>query len=86
MEIELGCTYKDTVTGFIGVATAHVKYLTGCDRTVLTAKYKSDHKDTVTLNFDDLTLEKQKAKKVVVAIESKKPGGPADGRLDRKAY
>jgi hypothetical protein len=31
----LGNTYKDKITGFQGVAVAHVTYLTGCDQLCL---------------------------------------------------
>lgn len=31
----LGNTYRDKVTGFIGVATGHVVYLTGCSQLLL---------------------------------------------------
>lgn len=33
--ITLGATYKDRITGFSGVATGHVVYLTGCNQTLL---------------------------------------------------
>lgn len=31
----LGATYKDRITGFTGVATGHVVYITGCNQTLL---------------------------------------------------
>ena len=34
-EITLGCTYRDVVTGFQGVATGFVRYLSGCNQTLL---------------------------------------------------
>lgn len=36
--IELGATYKDKVTGFTGVATGYVKYLTGCNQALICPK------------------------------------------------
>jgi hypothetical protein len=36
--ITLGHTYKDTITGFTGVATGYVKYITGCNQALLTPK------------------------------------------------
>ena len=40
--IELGKTYKDTITGFTGVATGYVTYITGCNQVLLTPKIKED--------------------------------------------
>lgn len=34
-QIELGGRYRDTVTGFEGVATGRVEYLTGCEQVYL---------------------------------------------------
>ncbi|MGF7131923.1 hypothetical protein P3T40_003406 [Paraburkholderia sp. EB58] len=31
----LGFTFRDSVTGFEGVATGHVEYITGCDQLLL---------------------------------------------------
>lgn len=35
MEIILGAKYCDEITGFEGIATGHVKYLTGCNQVLL---------------------------------------------------
>lgn len=32
MNIQLGKTYKDVITGFSGIAMSKVEYLTGCDQ------------------------------------------------------
>ena len=32
----LGCTVKDSITGFIGVVTGAASYLTGCDQVSVT--------------------------------------------------
>lgn len=34
-EIVLGMTFKDRITGFRGVATGFVRYLTGCNQALL---------------------------------------------------
>ena len=34
-KIELGAKYTDKVTGFIGVCTGYVTYLTGCNQALL---------------------------------------------------
>jgi hypothetical protein len=40
----LGCTFKDSVTGFTGVATGIVHYVTGCDQLLLVPPVDSDGK------------------------------------------
>ncbi|MDR3389884.1 MAG: hypothetical protein P4L92_22840 [Rudaea sp.] len=40
--IQLGRVYKDKVTGFEGVATGYVQYLTGCNQALLAPKVGSD--------------------------------------------
>ena len=42
MNIKLGHTYADRVTGFIGVATGYVQYLTGCNQALLAPKCGED--------------------------------------------
>lgn len=36
----LGKTFRDKITGFSGVATGHVRYITGCDQLLLAPKAK----------------------------------------------
>ncbi|NLB78932.1 MAG: hypothetical protein GX796_08850 [Clostridiaceae bacterium] len=38
--IKLGATYKDVITGFQGVATGHVRYLTGCNQALIQPEAK----------------------------------------------
>ena len=40
MELELGTTAKDIVTGFKGVLTGKASYLTGCDQYLVQPKLK----------------------------------------------
>lgn len=54
--IELGKRYKDTVTGFEGVATARYEYLNGCVRYQLEAP-KQDSGGILELIFDEQRLE-----------------------------
>ena len=51
MEINLGQKVKDQITGFEGIATSHVKYLTGCDQFGVTPPVK-DGKIEGTEYFD----------------------------------
>ncbi len=40
----LGFTLRDKVTGFMGVATGHVEYITGCNQVLLVPKVDADGK------------------------------------------
>lgn len=40
--IQLGMTYKDKITGFEGVATGFVQYLTGCNQALLAPPLSAD--------------------------------------------
>lgn len=40
IKIKLGATYSDIITGVTGVATAKVKYITGCDKVELQPRTK----------------------------------------------
>lgn len=40
----LGFTLRDKVTGFVGVATGHVQYITGCDQLLLVPSVDTDGK------------------------------------------
>jgi len=35
MKIKLGTTYEDRITGFVGVATGFVEYISGCNQVLL---------------------------------------------------
>lgn len=54
----LGFTYKDSITGFVGVATAHIVYLTGCDHVHLQPQAKDgDYKDGQYFDITRLILD-----------------------------
>lgn len=61
--IELGATYRDTVTGFEGVATGKVEYLTGCEQAYLEGS-REGGKDASTAwaDVDRIELLEQKPK------------------------
>lgn len=40
--IELGYTYTDTLTGFTGIATGHVRYITGCNQVLVQPRASGD--------------------------------------------
>lgn len=71
--IELGVIYKDKITGFKGIATGNVRYLSGCDQVLLSPKVKKDGSHTKSCWFDIQRVEKVKGKKVVLDNE-KTPG------------
>ena len=56
MNDRLGRTYKDTITGFQGVATGHCEYLTGCSQTLLSPKGSDSMKRPDSEWFDDQRL------------------------------
>lgn len=55
--IELGRKYKDKITGFEGVAIGHVKYLTGCNQTLLSPETDDVRKKPEAEWLDDQRLE-----------------------------
>lgn len=73
MTIEVGGTYKDSITGFTGVAIGHVVYLTGCNQTLLQPEGKESSVRPVAEWFDDQRLIKESAE-LVRLDNSKTPG------------
>ena len=74
MPIRLGATYTDKITGFKGVATGHVEYLTGCSQTLLAPRSK-DGIDLPTSNwFDDQRLDLDTSVVVQVLNNGVTPG------------
>lgn len=41
-DIELGKTYQDTITGFVGVATGHARYLDSTETVLLEPRLRAD--------------------------------------------
>ncbi len=54
--IKLGATYVDRLTGFTGIASGHVVYLTGSAQTLIQPKAKEDGSLVDPLWFDDERL------------------------------
>ena len=76
--IELGKTAKDIVTGFEGIVTGRVEYLTGCNQYLVTPKIKDGASKSDALWFDENRLTVTKAAKIVIpSLESKQKGGPS---------
>lgn len=74
--IILGQKVKDKITGFEGIATSHVKYLTGCDQYGVTPQIK-DGKIECTEYFDYRRLEVTGEGIAMEEVtEQNNPGGP----------
>ena len=70
---KLGLTYKDKITGFRGVATGHVRYITGCNQ-VLLAPPVDDGKARDPAWFDEQRCELVPDGPVVVLDNGDTPG------------
>lgn len=73
MKIELGKTYTDKISGFKGVATGHVTYITGCNQVLLGPKIGKDGKIPDSQWFDEQRLEVGKEPQVILD-NGKTPG------------
>ena len=71
--IELGGKYKDKITGFTGVATGYVKYISGCNQALLAPKVGKDGDFVETQWFDEQRLVPMKAK--TISLDNEKPPG-----------
>ena len=73
-EIKLGCTARDTITGYVGVVIATTKWLNGCVRITIQTRELKDGRPIESVTFD--------AEQIEVVEESKQPemsprGGPS---------
>lgn len=87
MQIELGRTYKDKLSGFQGVAVGTTRWITGCDTVRLESQTETtDENLQVSRNFDVPMVTLCAKVKKIKPNDSEKPGGPkpaiqkADGR------
>lgn len=75
MEIKLGDKARDMITGFEGIITAHIKYITGCDQFGLKpAKLNKEGLPIATQWFDIMRLEK-----ITERVSEEKPQGAGVG-------
>lgn len=56
-KIVLGRKYRDKISGFTGVATGYVNYITGCNQALLGPKAKDDGTLPQSHWFDEQRLE-----------------------------
>jgi len=54
----LGFTFRDRITGFEGIATGHVSYITGCDQLLLVPPVDGDGKVRDSQWFDTIDNSK----------------------------
>lgn len=75
MKALLGLTLRDKVTGFQGVATGHVEYITGCDQLLLVPPVDADGKLRDSQWFDTQRCEVITTAPIVV-IDNAQFNGP----------
>ena len=73
MTIILGATYEDKVTGFAGVATGHVQYITGCGQVLIQPKAKETGSSVPDSHWIDETRLEQLGD-MVIQIENNNLG------------
>lgn len=71
----LGKTVKDKVTGFTGVATGYVQYLTGCNQVLVAPKVKEDGSLPDSAWFDEQRLEVEEHR-LTIKLDNTKTLGP----------
>ena len=74
MHIQLGHTYRDKITGFTGIATGYVQYLTGCNQALLAPKCTPEGGLVDSHWFDQQRLQ-EVANCAVITLDN----GPAPG-------
>jgi hypothetical protein len=74
MNDRLGRTYKDKISGFQGVATGHVEYITGCNQTLLQPKSIDGGKPADSCWFDDQRVDLVEEESRIVLDNGKTPG------------
>lgn len=71
--VKLGNKYKDSISGFAGIATARTIYVTGCIRVCLEQTKLSKEGSPMECWFDEIMLRTMSGRKVV---SSSPPAGP----------
>lgn len=72
MEVRLGATYEDKITGFTGVCTGYDVYITGCNQAQIQPKIKDNTK------VDPMWIDEQRliaTEDAIITLDnSKSPG------------
>ena len=80
MIITLGQKVQDAVTGFQGIVVGQVKYLTGCNQSLVQPPVKSEGEFVDSRWFDDDRLSVIVAKPISLPITNAGPDKPAPRR------
>jgi hypothetical protein len=72
--INLGMTYKDKITGFSGVATGFVKYISGCNQALIQPRCGEDGSMRDSVWFDQQRLEPVPEAPIVTLENGATPG------------
>lgn len=72
--IKLGNKYYDQITGFVGIATGKVKYISGCNQVLLAPGVDKDGKIQESMWFDEQRLVKVEGFERIVLDNSETPG------------
>lgn len=80
-QIKLGHSYRDTITGFVGVCTSITQFLTGCARVGLQSAKLKDEKPIDVQYFDAVSIEEAEVDdgaklRSKLKPHTQKPGGP----------
>lgn len=73
--VKLGNKYKDSISGFSGIATARTTYLTGCIRVCLEPTKLNKEGFPIEAWFDEMMLRTLSGKKITGSNEP--PAGPS---------
>jgi hypothetical protein len=76
-KIELNATVKDQVTGFTGVVTGRVEYLTGCRQYLVQPPVKKDKEFVNSIWMDEDRLQVTKASKGALTVKNAGPDAAA---------
>lgn len=69
----LGRTYKDKITGLVGVCTGVCTYISGCTQALIAPRSK-DGKSSESVWFDTQRLDWVKGKETITLQNEKTPG------------
>lgn len=72
--IQLGMTYKDKITGFVGVATGFVQYISGCNQALIQPRCGEDGAMRESQWFDQQRLDELPCIPVVALDNGATPG------------
>ncbi|MFC5548183.1 hypothetical protein [Massilia aerilata] len=72
--IKLGTTYKDKITGFAGVATGFVQYISGCNQALIQPRCSEDGAMRESQWFDQQRLDEVLCVPVVELDNGATPG------------